>query len=186
MGSGRAGRAALHPGDRCGRGMGGLSPVVDGVGTHQQKSGAYSIMAAIWRPRRLLPRQPRDTGVQCDVGGSVLELGMARPVLAQLDYGRNWVVDPARYPRDADLPPGDRRGAGRSRAGRRGTKAPAEGSHPGRTRADGTNGSRLRIWRIYLHLWHQGRRSLTRLSPDRPIDRVVRVVLHDPVFGIPV
>src|SRR5262249_2077015 len=80
MGSGRAGRAALHPGDWCGRGMGWLSPVVDGVGTQQQKSGAYSIMAAIRRPRRrLLPRQPRDIGVQCDVGGSVLELGMRVP-----------------------------------------------------------------------------------------------------------
>jgi hypothetical protein len=49
---------------------------------------------------RLLSGQPRDPGVQPDVGRTVLRLGMARPVLAEPRHGGYRAVDPARHPRD--------------------------------------------------------------------------------------
>src|SRR5262245_57249792 len=41
-------------------------------------------------------------------GGSSPLLGMARPRLAEPRHGGDWLMDPARHPRDAGLPAGDR------------------------------------------------------------------------------
>ena len=110
MGRRGAGRLALHPGYRGRRRMGWLGPVVDGMGAHEQKSRGYRGVAAIWRSDGLLPRQPRDPGVQSAVARPVSKLGLARPVLAEPHHGRHRAVDPARHSRDADLSAGARRG----------------------------------------------------------------------------
>ena len=55
-----------------------------------------------------------------------------------------------------------------------------------RIRADGANGTHLRLHRFYLSVWHAGRPRLARLHPARAADRVVHVVLYDPALRLPV
>ena len=88
--------------------MGWLGLAGDGMGTHEQKSRAPRGLATIWRTGRFLSRQSRNPGVQPHVGRTVSELGVARPVLVEPRHDRDRLVDPARHPRDADFPAGDR------------------------------------------------------------------------------
>src|SRR5215471_18265774 len=109
---------------------------------------------------------------------------MARPVLAEPYHGRDWAVDPARHPRDANLSEGDRRRADRPRPGRRGVQAPTEGGLSDGVRADGADGADLHLHRLHFPLWHSGRSPVARLPAGGFADRVGVLVLYGSVLRL--
>ena len=64
MGRGHPDPAAPDPGYRRWRRVGRLGAAGDGMGAHQQKPRLYRLVAAIRRPRRVVPRQSDGAAVQ--------------------------------------------------------------------------------------------------------------------------
>src|SRR6516162_1931523 len=163
--------------------MGRLGAAGDGVGTNQPEPRVYRVLAAIRRARWVLSGQSGGADLQLAFRRPVPDLGLAQPVPDQHHHGRDRAVDPARHTRDTGLPKGDRRRAGRTRAGAASAQASAQRGRADRAPASARAGAGLYLRRFCLYLWHDGAGRVPRFLVDAVLVSAVLGFLWVTVAG---
>ncbi len=159
-------RSAHGPGHRRRWGVGRIGIAGNGMVASPSPARPRRILAAIRRALRSVPREPFDSGVQRVVGGSVRRLGLADTVCPLHPARRGRPVDPARHPRDADLPGAGRQQQDREDPASRGHQKATKGDHSFGLAADGRAGAVLHLYRLHLCLRRRHPAYVAQHDPD--------------------